>query len=195
MKNSFPTLTPLLRSNQQGLLLACLYLNPSVELTLSALSLRTGMSVASVMRDVNRLVQSEFLTERRIGRSRLVRVNTEHRLFEPLSQIVLYAYGPQVVIHSLIRKVTKISKAFIFGSWAERILGQPGPDPQDIDLIIVGKVPMREILRLTEKASGILGREVNVQIVDESEWHAEASGFLKTIKRRPLVEIDIENGI
>lgn len=192
MKNSFPTLTPLLRSDSQGLLLSALFLDSAREFTLSELAARSGVSVASVMRDVDRLIESEYLVERRVGRSRLVRVNQDHKLFEPLGEIVLHAYGPQVVIHSLLKRVSNISKAFIFGSWAERIAGKPGPDPQDIDLLLIGDAPMREVSKLTQKANATLGREVNVQVVTEGEWRDAKSGFLKTIKSRPLVEIDVE---
>lgn len=192
MKNRFPTLAPLLRSDSQGLLLASLFLDPSREFTLSELATRSGMSVASVMRDVDRLLESEYLTERRVGRSRLVRVNQEHSLFKPLSEIVLHAYGPEVVIHSLLKNVSNISKAFIFGSWAERITGTAGPNPQDIDLILIGEPSMREVSKFVEKANALLGREVNEQIISEGEWRDAKSAFLKTIKSRPLVEIDTE---
>lgn len=190
MKISAPTLTPLLRSDTQGLMLAALYLDPMREFTLSELALVSKTSVASVMRDVDRLVEAEYLLERRVGRSRLVHVNDDHRLTRSVKELVLYSYGPQVVIHRIIEGVTGISEVHIFGSWARRLNGLAGPDPKDVDVALVGKMSMRELTELSTEASIQIGREVNMQVVSEAEWRQPSTSFWKTVKEGDLVQIE-----
>lgn len=190
MKISAPTLTPLLRSDTQGLMLAALYLDSMREFTLSELALVSKTSVASVMRDVDRLVEAEYLLERRVGRSRLVHVNDDHRLTRSVKELVLYSYGPQVVIHRIIEGVTGISEVHIFGSWARRLNGLAGPDPKDVDVALVGKMSMRELTELSTEASIQIGREVNMQVVSEAEWRQPSSSFWKTVKEGDLVQIE-----
>lgn len=190
MKISAPTLTPLLRSDTQGLMLAALYLDPMREFTLSELALVSKTSVASVMRDVDRLVEAEYLLERRVGRSRLVHVNEDHRLTRSVKELVLYSYGPQVVIHRIIEGVTGISEVHIFGSWARRLNGLAGPDPKDVDVALVGKMSMRELTELSTEASIQIGREVNMQVVSEAEWRQPSTSFWKTVKEGDLVQIE-----
>lgn len=193
MKTKFPTLSPLLRSDSQGLMLAALYLDASREFTLSELARVAGSSVPSIMRDVDRLIEAEYLLDRRVGKSRLVRVNVEHPLTRPLSEIVLYAYGPQVVIHREIAGLKNVQRAFIFGSWAERIMGTPGHNPGDIDVLLIGDISMRQASDVSARASSIMGREVSVQVMGEQDWKNGEGSFLKTVKSRPLVAVEIEN--
>lgn len=192
MKTKFPTLSPLLRSDSQGLMLAALYLDASREFTLSELARVAGSSVPSIMRDVDRLIEAEYLLGRRVGRSRLVRVNVEHPLTRPLGQLVLYAYGPQVVIHREIAGLKNVKQAFVFGSWAERIMGTPGHNPGDIDVLLIGDISMRQASDLSARASSIMGREVNVQVMGEQDWNNGEGSFLKTVKSRPLVAVELE---
>lgn len=189
MKNTWPSLAPLLRSNAQGLLLATLYLDPDREFTLSELARFSKTSVASVMREVDRLVEAEYLLERRVGRSRLVRVNEDHRLTQSMQELLLYSYGPQVVIHRLLQGVAGISQAFIFGSWARRLGGDVGPDPQDVDVVIVGEMSMRTQSELGLQATELCGREVNIKTVSAKEWDSPTASFWRTVKAGELVPI------
>ena len=192
MKNTWPSLAPLLRSDAQGLLLAALYLDPNREFTLTELARYSKTSVASVMREVDRLVEAEYLLERRVGRSRLVKVNKDHRLTKPTQTLLLYSYGPQVVIHRLLRSVAGISQAFIFGSWAKRLNGEAGPDPSDVDVALVGTLSMREVTEIASQASELCGREVNFMTVSSEEWANPSGSFWRTVKEGTLVPIGID---
>lgn len=192
MKNTWPSLAPLLRSDAQGLLLAALYLDPEREFTLSELAGYSKTSVASVMREVDRLVEAEYLLERRVGRSRLVRVNEDHRLTQSMQELLLYSYGPQVVIHRLLQGVAGISQAFIFGSWAKRLNGDVGPDPSDVDVAVVGTLSMRELNEIGSRATELCGREVNLTTVTSEEWASPSGSFWRTVKEGVLVPLGID---
>lgn len=56
-----------------------------------------------------------------------------------------------------------IESAYIYGSWARRYAGEPGGQPQDID----------------------------VTVLTAAEWAAEGSGFVSYMRSSPLVPLDL----
>lgn len=83
MKSSASLLAPLLRSDTQGRLLAELFAAPRNELTRTEPAARAGVAVPTILRDLDRLKQGRYIRTRRVGRARLVSINTEHQIFEP----------------------------------------------------------------------------------------------------------------
>ncbi len=189
MKNSFSALSPLLRSDALGLLMASVYLAPDAEFTLSDLAQRSGQSVASVMRDVDRLVEAEYLSERRVGRSRLVSANKEHPLYLQFSAIFIHSHGPLAVIPNLLKEVSGLEGAFIFGSWASRYMGTAGPSPQDVDVLLIGEPKLSAVSKFSTKASDLLLREVNPVVVSAQDWNNQSTAFLKTLAKSELVNV------
>jgi predicted nucleotidyltransferase len=191
MKTSAPTLSPLLRSDAQGLLLADLFLDPAEEHSLSQMANTAGTAVPTAMREVDRLVEAGFALDRRVGATRLVRANANHPMFGAVRELVLYAYGPVAVLTPLLRKVEGIEKAYIYGSWAARVKGEPGPDPGDIDVLLISDLTSFETYEIGKKAADIMRRDVNVYNLSEVEWESADSGFVKTVKSRPIIELDL----
>jgi DNA-binding transcriptional ArsR family regulator len=189
MKSSAPLLAPILRSDTQGRLLAALVLHEDRELSLTELAKQVGITPPTIMRDVDRLVDGGILTDRRLGRSRLIRINTTHPIYKPLSEIVLYGYGPAAVLPSVLAGLEGIQSAFIYGSWAERYSGIPGKDPADVDVLIVGSADQGELYDAARSASRRVGREVNVNQVSPDRWKESDDGFIRTVKSRSLVPI------
>ncbi len=191
MKTSAPTLSPLLRSDAQGLLLADLFLDPSEEHSLTQMANTAGTAVPTAMREVDRLVEAGFALDRRVGATRLVRANANHPMFGAVRELVLYAYGPVAVLTPLLRKVEGIEKAYIYGSWAARVKGEPGADPGDIDVLLISDLTSFETYEIGKKAADIMRRDVNVYNLSEVEWESADSGFVKTVKSRPIIELDL----
>lgn len=192
MKVSAPLLSPLLRSDTQGRLLADLYLNPEREFTATELAGRADTSVPSASRELSRMVSAGFLTARTSGRNRYVRVNRDHPLFAPTEQMLRYAYGPLAILPSLLRDVRGVREAYIYGSWAARLAGEPGPDPQDIDVLVVGDGVDRRVLGdVAEAARSRLHRDVNIRAVGTSAWAQLEDPFLAHIHSRPRAPIDL----
>ncbi|MBC7723887.1 MAG: MarR family transcriptional regulator [Burkholderiaceae bacterium] len=191
MKSSGSLLTPILRSDTQGRLLAELVLHPDRELTLTDLAKRVGVAAPTIMRDVDRLVAGGTLKDRRQGRSRLISANDQHPMYRPLREIVLYGYGPAAVLPELLRTIPGIAQAYLYGSWAERYTGTPGADPADIDVLVIGTPDRSEIYDAARRATEIVGREVNINVVSPPRWAGSEDGFIDTVKERALVPIEI----
>jgi DNA-binding transcriptional ArsR family regulator len=191
MKSSAPLLAPILRSDTQGKLLAELMFHPDTDVTLTELAARVGVSAPTIMRDIDRLVEGGFVTDRRQGRSRFLRINPEHPMYRALGEIVLYGYGPAAVIPQILASVANIDKAFIYGSWAERYRGISGPNPADIDVLVIGAADRSDLFDAARQASTVVGREVNITLVSAARWGADDDGFIRTVKSRTLIPIHL----
>lgn len=193
MKPSVPVLTPLLRSDTQGKLLAELYLHPEKERTATELARCVGTTLPNASRELNRMVTAGYLTVRSSGRNRYLRVNDQHPLYQPVADILRYAYGPVSVLATVLGRVEGVEQAFIYGSWAARLSGEAGPDPQDIDLLVVGdNVDLDALDEEVENARIQLGREVNPYTVSSQVWSEGNELFIRHLKARPLVQISLE---
>lgn len=192
MKTKPSALAPFLRSDVQGALLGELYADPSREHTISTLATAVGTSPTTAMREVDRLVEAGYLNDRHIGRSRMVCVNTEHPLYQPISQIVRHSYGALPVLSNLLSGIQGIREALVYGSWAARSVGIPGRDPHDVDVLVVGSIRPRAAARIAAEATDRLGKEVNIHVASIGEWH-DRRGFLADVAEKPMVRIDLHH--
>jgi DNA-binding transcriptional ArsR family regulator len=195
MKVSPPPLLPLLRSGAHGELLAWLYLHPDEEYSTQDLAYRVGLSQSTVSREADRWVESGLALERRIGRNRMLRAATGTILARPLTDLLALTFGPLPVLGSLLAGVRGVEEAYIYGSWAARYAGDPGPLPRDIDLLVVGDADPDDVYDAAREAETRLAREVNVTLVTPERWRdAVDDPFLAEIRRRPMVSLQQEEG-
>lgn len=187
-------LLPLLRSRAQGDILALLYLHPEQEYSLTDIARRTGVTVKTVHQEANRLVEAGLVNEQRVGNNRMLRAVTDSLLTRPLSDLLAVTYGPLPVLTDALRNVSGIAHAFIYGSWASRYRGEPGPPPNDVDVLVVGEADPDDLDEAIEPARRILRREVNVRRISRTSWESQsADPFLESVRSRPLVELPLDD--
>lgn len=191
MRTSPPVLLPLLRSQVQGDLLALLYLNPDQEYSITDLATRIGASVKAVQQEVDRLVRTGFLSDRRMGTSRLVRSVRDSILTRPLTDLLAVTYGPLPVLTRGLTGVEGIDRAFIYGSWAARYSGDPGPLPGDVDVLVVGDADLDELDERASSAEAVLQREVGIRRVRPETWEDEKDPFIATVRARRMIELGL----
>ena len=192
MKSSAPLLSPILRSDTQGRMLAALMRDAEKELSLTELAAQCDVAVPTILRDVDRLVDGGYVSARRVGRNRLVRINTEHPIYASLWNVVMFGYGPAALLPGLLSDLPGIEHAYIYGSWAARFLGESGESPRDIDVLIVGGSEYGDLYDVAHKASALVGREVNINVITPERWANQTDGFVTTVKSRPLLELNLE---
>lgn len=190
-------LLPLLRSQVQGDLLALLFLHPEQEFSLTEVARLSDVTLSSVHHEVTRLQQAGLVRDRRVGNTRLVRADTSSLLSGPLTDLLAVTYGPRPVLSDALRGVPGVQRAYIYGSWAARYSGVPGPVPNDIDLLVVGTADLDDLEDAVRPASERLRREVNVRRVAPTTWARaeggqDASAFLATVAAAPLVALDLD---
>ena len=183
-------LTPFVRSDAVGAIMAETFLRPDQELSLAEITRRTGLASAVVHKEVSRLVDGAVLTDRRDGNNRLVRVNTKHPLYPPMAEIVAATYGPVPVLRSLLGGVPTVSEAFIYGSWAARRTGEAGLPPRDVDVLVIGDLPVDDLVDVQEAARESLGVEVNIHKTTQLAWQERSDDpFLAHVASRPVVPL------
>jgi predicted nucleotidyltransferase len=190
--NPAPALMPIFRSEAQARILAWLLLAPEREQPIASLVPIAGVAQPNILREVNRLVEAGLLRERRAGHTRLVAADTSSPYYQPLVQILGRAYGPAQAVPEELTDVPRIERAVIVGSWAQRFQGEPGPPPNDVDVVVVGTPDRRALRRANARLEERLGVPVQITVVTPKEWDAKSSGFLADVQQRPhLTVLDI----
>jgi hypothetical protein len=191
MRSAPPALLPILRSQVAGDLLALLYLHPDAEYGLTEAAQAIHASLNAVHYETNKLVEAGLISARKRGNLRLVRAVTDSLLARPLTDLLAVTYGPLPVLTDLLAGVEGIAEAYIYGSWAARYNGEPGPIPVDVDVLVVGTVNLDDIDDVVEQAQQTLHRPVNIRRIRPETWNTTDSPdpFLRSVKSRPLVSI------
>jgi hypothetical protein len=185
-------LTPFVRSDAVGAILAEVFLHPDLELSISEVARRAGVLPAVAHREIGRLVEAGVLTDRRDGNNRLVTVNRRHPLFAPMDEIIHATYGPVPVLRELLSGMAGIEEAFVYGSWAARRSGESGPFPADIDVMLVGDIDVDNLIGVEQAARERLGVVVNIHRSSAHAWHhRQGNPFLETVASRPMLPIDL----
>jgi len=192
MISNAPPLLPILRSYTQAAVLTVLLLNPDQELTLTDLAGRIDAPLSSVSGEVDRLGQAGIVTTRVLGRARLVKA-AHGPLVEPLTVLVLRAFGPRQVIAEEFGELLGVERVLLFGSWAARYHGIAGSAPADIDVLIVvaadQTIDGESVYQAANRAERRLLRPVNPTVVSAKRWKAQADPLLQEITSHSVVHI------
>ena len=192
MRTSPPHLLPIFRSSGQAKLLAQLFALPEGEgVTLAALGRAAGLAPSRVHREVESLESAGLVRSERLGTARLVRPNVDSPYYPELRSLLLKAFGPAAVLESFLRELPGVEEASLFGSWASRYLGEPGPAPSDIDLLVVGDVEPGDVYRACRRAEGVLGLPVSATILSRQEWSDRESGFVSAVHEGARVPLNV----
>ena len=129
-----------------------------------------------------------ILSERHVGRTRLISANGESPLVKPLREIVTVATGPVVILAEELARIDGIESAFLYGSFAARMLGDAGPAPHDIDVMVLGEPDVDAVYDACARTEAAVHRPVNPTILTPEEF-AAASGFVDNVRSGPAVAV------
>lgn len=190
MDISSPTLLPILRSQQQGEILALIF--SGEELGITDIARRTGVPYASVHREVERAEQAGIVVSRRIGRTRLVAPNPHSPYLPELATVIVRAFGPPHILAATLRDVSGIERAYLYGSWAAHATGSATGRPVgDLDLLVLGKPDRTTLYAAVASAEARLGRPIQVVIRDPEWWEEGTGAFHDNVTSGSLVPIAV----
>ena len=187
MRTRAPLLAPIFRSDGQARLLAALLLAGD-ELSLTDVAERADLAYPTAHREVARLIDAGILTDRQVGRTRLIRGNPDSPLAAPLREILTVVSGPVVLLAEEFGRIDGIDAAFLYGSFAARLRGVDGPAPYDIDVMVVGAPDVEAVYEACTRVEAAVHRPVNPTILSAEEFTAE-SGFLDTLRSSSIVPV------
>lgn len=182
-------LLPIFRSEAQFRLLGELYLDPAREWKLSELAERIDSLPSSVSREVDRLESAGLVASHRQGNVRLVSARMDSPIAEDLRRLLSKAYGPAPILREELANVAGLSWAIIFGSWAARASGEPGPPANDIDLLVVGDLDPLDVYEAARVAGKRLNMDVNPIVRSRNEWESDRTQFAQTVRTGAQIDV------
>jgi DNA-binding transcriptional ArsR family regulator len=189
MRTVAPALLPIFRSRLQADILAALLFDPEQEHSLTDLARRFDAPLSTTHGEVARLTEAGLLRRRNVGRSALVRANTQNRLTEPLTELLFLSWGPMQVVASEFAGLPQTERVLIFGSWAARYLGRTGPPPHDLDVLVVGQPTRESVYDAADRAQQRLGMPVNPVVRSPHVWHNAGDPLVQQIHSSPFVTV------
>lgn len=186
-------LSDILFTETQRRLLGLLYGKPERSFYLKELLRMTGMGVATIKRELDRMRAAGMLSMNRIGNQHHYQADPQCPIHDELLAIVRKTLGfNEAIREALTPLADKIEWAFVFGSAAS------GKDTagSDIDLMIIGEAGFNAVVNALYPLQEGLGREVNPKIYRRAEWTGlldARDAFAIGVMARPRLDV-IGNG-
>lgn len=170
-------------------ILGLLYGHPDRSFYTNEIIRLTGMGVATIKRELDRMTAAEILILRRQGNQRHYQANPDCPLFKELRSITRKTFGLTDVLKKALEPLTdRIEWAFVFGSIAN------GKDSatSDIDLMLIGEISFAESIGALHPAQASLQREINPRVYHPDEWQHlvdQNDAFVSEVLAKPRLEI------
>jgi predicted nucleotidyltransferase len=188
VREAAPAVFPVFRSRLTAAVLARAYVGDG-EYSVADLARAAGTDSGTMAREVKRLETAGVVRARMVGRTKLVQADREAPFYQPLRDLVVIVLGPAQVLGEELAGLGGVNAAAIFGSWAARALGEAGPSPVDIDLLVIGRPDRDDLHDAVGRARSRLGRDINTVVVSASRWRVDSDPFLTELRSRPLVPL------
>ena len=150
----------------------------------------TGMGVATIKRELDRMTAAGLLTLTKIGNQHHYQANPECPIFDELMAIVRKTFGhAEVVRRALDGVLEQIDLAFIYGSVAKN----SDSAKSDLDLLVITETlayaDLMEHLLVAEKE---LGRAINPSVYNKAQFILrieQQNAFVTRIMEQPKIMI------
>lgn len=126
---------------------------------------RTGLSVATVRQELQKLLRMQLVEAQRSGNRLYYRANKGHPLYSDIRNIVLKTSGMVDILREALDK-EGVKIAFVFGSVASNQEGATS----DVDLMVIGDVGLRSLSGWLSGLSEQIGREINPHVMNRDEF-------------------------
>lgn len=157
----------ILFSKTRWLVLNELVLCDSNNLHLREIARRTGLNVNGVRRELQNLENAGIVNSKTLGSQKFFTLNQQCHILNELTMLVIKTHGVAGRIESVLIKLEKkIKLAYIFGSYASGTFGADS----DIDLMVVGKISVREVADVIMDVEDTLQIDINPSVYDYQEY-------------------------
>ncbi|MBI3890090.1 MAG: MarR family transcriptional regulator [Candidatus Wallbacteria bacterium] len=167
--------------------LTLLLCGPDSRLHLREIARRTSVSQGAVHRECNRLTRAGFLTRSTAGNQVHYQADRSCPIFEELRTIFLKTEGLALPLRvALLPLAARIRVAFVYGS----IASGSAIAESDVDVLVVGDLAFREVVRALSPSEFAIGREINPSVFREAEFRDKlrhGHHFLTSVLRGPKI--------
>jgi len=177
-------------TDRQARLFRWLFGQPQRSFFLNELLRLSGLSSASLQKELNRLTLSGLVLSERMGNLRVFQANSESPLFPELVSLTLKTCGVEAALRQALEPLQpKVARAFIYGSVAKQV----DTATSDIDLMLVGlDLTLAEVLQHLQEAEEALGRKVNPTCYTLREFEqrrVEPDSFVNKVLAQPTINL------
>lgn len=170
----------------QQKVLGLLYIQPDKSFYLKEILRLTGMGVATIKRELDRMLAAGIVTMTRVGNQHHYQANKECPIYKDLQGVVKKTFGIVDVIQSALLSVaSSIDVAFIYGSVAksEEIA------KSDIDLLVITEsLAYADLINALMDAEVVLRRSINPSIYTAQQMSKkikQKNAFLTRLMEQP----------
>ena len=157
--------------------------------TAAHIAARFGLSRQEVNTEAHRLEDAGIVRAQRVGRSRVLSPVADHPAVASLRSLAELTIGPLADLHTLYR-IEGVDAVYVFGSWARRHHGEPGPNPRDIDVLVVGAPDKYAVTEACLELSGRHTIEVNPMVATRDRFDSpEPGSIIEEVLASPLVSV------
>lgn len=137
---------------------------------------QTGEEINSVRRELLNLKKAGLLLSEVRGNRLYYWANPDNNLYIDL---MILSHKTTGLCSSIQKNISKVGQLKLLICTFPYLLGNTGSD--DVDLIIVGDISIKEIDTLVSEEEKILGREINYMVMSKTEFK------LRRSKRDPII--------
>ena len=156
-------LDTLITSKTRIKLLLKFFLNSKNSAYLRNLESEFGESTNAIRGELNRFEEAGLLTSNISGNKKLFRANTRHPLFSDIQRILIKYVGLDQIIDEVVEKLGDVKEVYLAGELSK------GNDSPIIDLIFIGELNKKYLLRLIEKAEEMVHKKIRYIIYSQQE--------------------------
>ena len=184
------SITSALFSEGQSRVFRWVFGQPEREFHLNELLRLTGLSSASVQRELNKLADAGIVLSERVGNLRRFRANPQSPVFEELVELTRKTLGAEPLLRDALQPLEPdLRAAWIYGSYAK----QTDTANSDIDVMIIGdKLTLNRVLKALTPVEAKLGRKINPTLYTPAEFakrRAENDSFVNRVLEQSVLPL------
>jgi predicted nucleotidyltransferase len=171
----------------RGAILALLYGRADQTFYTRQIAREVAASVGAVQRELKNLTKVGLVIRTALGSQVFYQANRDAPIFSEMHSLVNKTVGIFSMLRSALRPLsTQVAVAFVYGSVAR----QAETAQSDIDLMVVGKASIDDVISHLASVEKNTGRPINPTVYSASEFKAkiaDGNHFLRAVLKDPKV--------
>ena len=166
--------------------------HPEKKYYLRQLEKMLNFPVQNIRRELINLEANGIFKKEKSGNQLFYFINRDSPIYSDIRNIISKTIGIENQIKESLSEVNGISKAFIFGSFADGAQDSLS----DVDIIITGDINEDALIEKISSLENKFQREINYHIYSEKEFtekRKEENSFISRILSKPVVFLIGEN--
>jgi len=178
-------LPEILSSRARAEIFRLLFSGTGEEFHVREMERRSGLNESTIRQELRKLVRLDLVQSRRDSNRVYYRAKTENPLYPEIRNLVLKTSGLADVLKSALAD-KRIRVAFVFGS----IASGEEKTGSDVDLMVIGRLGLRDLSGLLSGVEEKIGREVNPHVMSENEFRSRLKAkehFMSSVLKGPKI--------